>query len=179
METFFTADTHFGHTRIIEFHPHRGSSIEEMNKRIVENWNAVVGAKDDVWFLGDFAMGKLDESLRYFHRLRGKKHLIIGNHDSPRTINLPWTSVDYYKEWKQKPYKAVLCHYPFLTWNGAHNGVYALHGHSHGMLAPTTTTRMDVGIDCHPEFRPFHLDEVVDYMSDKEYVVIDAHRPRH
>lgn len=176
INTFFCSDLHFGHQRIIEFHPNRADTIDEMNERIVENWNAVVSPKDETWLLGDLAMGKLDDSLKFFHRLNGRKHLVSGNHDGNRTKALPWSSVQDYKEWKQKPYRAVLSHYPFLTWNGAHHGVWMLHGHSHGLLEPTNTTRMDVGIDTHPEFRPYHLDEIAEIMDKRSYEPVDAHR---
>lgn len=173
---FFTADLHFGHERIIEFHPDRGNSLEEMHDRLVTNWNETVSRGDEVWMLGDFAMGKLDTSLKFFHKLNGSKHLVSGNHDGNRTKNLPWASVNDYKEWRRKPYKAVLSHYPMLTWNGAHRGTWMLHGHSHGLLAPTTTTRMDVGVDCHPDFRPFSLDEIALEMDSREYIAVDAHK---
>lgn len=172
---FFTADLHFGHERIIEFHPDRGDSLDEMHDRLVTNWNETVSRRDEVWVLGDFAMGKLDDSLKFFHKLNGSKHLVSGNHDGNRTKALPWASVRDYKEWRQKPHKAVLSHYPMLTWNGAHRGSWMLHGHSHGLLAPTTTTRMDVGVDCHPEFRPFSLDEIAAEMADRQYIVVDGH----
>lgn len=175
MTIFFTADLHFGHERIVEFHPSRGSTVEEMNETLVERWNSVVQRGDEVWVLGDFAMGRLDDSLKFFHRLAGSKHLVSGNHDGNRTKALPWASVDDYREWRQKPHKAVLSHYPMLTWNGAHWGTWMLHGHSHGLLRAETTTRMDVGVDCHPELRPFSLDEVALVMADREYVPVDAH----
>ena len=180
MEHYFTADLHIGHARIREFHPDRpGPSVEEMNEAIVDNWNATVGRKDTIHVLGDFAMGKLDDSLKYFYRLNGTKHLVAGNHDGNRTKKLPWVTVTDLKVFKQKPYaSAVLCHYPLLTWEGAHHGRIMLHGHSHGLLHPSlnaTTTRMDVGIDTHPEFRPYHIDEVAEYMDGREYQVIDGH----
>lgn len=171
----FTADLHFGHVRIVEFHPERGPDLATMHERLVDGWNSVVRKGDEVWVLGDFAMGRLDDSLKFFHKLNGSKHLISGNHDGNRTKALPWTSVNDYREWKRKPYRAVLSHYPMLTWNGAHHGVWMLHGHSHGLLGPTTTTRMDVGVDCHPELRPFSLDEIADEMSRREYTVVDGH----
>lgn len=174
----FTADLHFGHARIIEFHPHRGATLDDMHECLVENWNAAVAQRDEVWVLGDFAMGKLDDSLKFFHHLNGKKHLVSGNHDGNKTKALPWSSVQDYREWKQKPHRAVLSHYPMLTWNGAHHGVWMLHGHSHGLLAPTATTRMDVGVDCHPELRPFTLDEVEAEMAERAYIAVDGHTSR-
>lgn len=178
MNTWFTADLHFGHAKILQHHPHRGSSLDEMHARIVANWNAVVGPKDDVFVLGDFYLGRQSEphdAGHWFHALRGRKHLVVGNHDAASTLRLPWSNVSTLRSWKQKPHRAVLCHYPLLTWNGAHHGVWMLHGHSHGLLAPNQTTRLDVGVDCHPEFRPFSLDEVAAFMSERQYVVIDGH----
>ena len=179
-EHYFTSDLHFGHVRIREFHPGRpGDSVEEMNEAIVENWNATVPKGATVYVLGDFAMGKLDDSLKYFYRLNGSKHLIAGNHDGNRTKRLPWASVSDLALYKQKPYaSAVMCHYPLLTWEGAHHGRIMLHGHCHGLLRPglnEATTRMDVGIDTHPEFRPYHVDEIAAIMADREYEVIDGH----
>lgn len=173
---WFTADLHFGHRNIIKHHPGRGDSLDEMHDRLITAWNDTVSARDDVWVLGDFAMGPSADVPRYFMALRGRKHLVVGNHDHGPTRRLPWTTVHDIYEWKQKPHRAVLCHYPLLTWNGAHHGVWMLHGHSHGLLGPTTNTRMDVGVDCHPEMRPFSLDEVEADMAHREYVVVDGHR---
>jgi calcineurin-like phosphoesterase family protein len=176
VETFFTADLHFGHANILRHHPSRpGDDVEAMAEAIIERWNATVGRGDEVWLLGDFSFETPEDKARTFHRLHGRKHLIVGNHDNNATKRLPWTSVGELHTWKAKPNKAVLCHYPLLTWNGAHHGVWMLHGHSHGFLAPSITTRMDVGIDCNPEFRPFHLDEIVEIMSCRTYDAVDHH----
>lgn len=84
MSRWFTADTHFGHARICEFEPEaRGqfASVEEMNEQIIENFNSVLQPDDELWILGDVALGKLDDSLECISRLNGKKALVAGNHD--------------------------------------------------------------------------------------------------
>lgn len=53
---FFTSDLHFGHEKIIKACRRPFSSVEEMNGKLVENWNATVGAQDEVYILGDFAL---------------------------------------------------------------------------------------------------------------------------
>ena len=53
-----------------------------MNRALVERWNDHVGDDDEVWILGDLAMG--DRSLilpMYVAELRGTKILVPGNHD--------------------------------------------------------------------------------------------------
>lgn len=175
-DIWFTADLHFHHRSILRHRPSRpGVDVEMMGEVIVERWNRAVGKRDEVWVLGDFSFGTPEDKASTFHRLNGRKHLVAGNHDNNATKRLPWSSVSDLHTWKLKPHRAVLCHYPLLTWNGAHSGAWMLHGHSHGLLRAPTTTRMDVGVDCHPEHRPFHLDEIIAIMAERTYGVVGGH----
>jgi calcineurin-like phosphoesterase family protein len=56
MTIFFTSDTHFNHKNIIKLCNRPFTSIEEMNEKIIENWNNIVKPEDIVWHLGDFAL---------------------------------------------------------------------------------------------------------------------------
>ena len=59
MTTWFTADQHFGHARLLELSAARGaafSTVAEMNARLVHSWNSVVQPDDTVWVLGDSDM---------------------------------------------------------------------------------------------------------------------------
>lgn len=81
-ETFFFSDPHFYHANIIKF-GRPFSDVNEMNERIVKNWNETVTPEDKVWVLGDCVFaGK--ENLKIFERLNGRKFLVLGNHDSGR-----------------------------------------------------------------------------------------------
>ena len=53
-KVFFTSDTHFYHANIINFCKRPFANVETMNEALIENWNAVVGANDIVFHLGDF-----------------------------------------------------------------------------------------------------------------------------
>ena len=79
--TWWTADMHLGHRRIIELAHRPFGSLDEMNETIIQRWNAVVSDVDTVWVLGDVAMGPIDESLAMCARLKGRKVLVCGNHD--------------------------------------------------------------------------------------------------
>ena len=82
MKTFFTSDTHFNHANVIKYCARPFASIDEMNREMIDRWNAVVGAEDTVYHLGDFAMGKPTEWPGFLRQLYGaKKILIRGNHD--------------------------------------------------------------------------------------------------
>jgi calcineurin-like phosphoesterase family protein len=83
MTTWFTADAHFGHANIIRYCDRPFASVEAMRAALVERWNAVVAPDDRVFVLGDFALGRLEESLSVLPELNGVKDLLVGNHDRP------------------------------------------------------------------------------------------------
>jgi len=172
-EVFFTADTHFGHRFMAEW---RGfASLEEHDEFVLEQWNATVDPKDEVWFLGDFSFAKKEENPRIFHALNGRKHLVAGNHDPANVQELPWSSVNQIARRKFNGKRYVMCHFPMLTWQNAHHGALHLHGHTHGNLRAPESTRLDVGWDCHPESRPFSLSEVESAFEHLVYDYIDHH----
>lgn len=81
MTTFFTADLHLGHENIIRYAGRPFPSADEMDDALVAMWNDIVGAGDDVWVLGDVAMGRIDRSLALVGLMAGTKRLVVGNHD--------------------------------------------------------------------------------------------------
>lgn len=81
-KTFFIADTHFGHKRIIAYEKRPFATVEEMNQTMIENWNRVVGEEDRVFVLGDFSLLPLEETKEICQALHGEKILVMGNHDT-------------------------------------------------------------------------------------------------
>lgn len=79
---FFTADQHFGHINILKYQTgtRQFQTINEMNARLVELWNAVVSNGDEVYCLGDFSF-KQSIAAEILPKLNGRKILIAGNHD--------------------------------------------------------------------------------------------------
>lgn len=157
MTTFFISDTHFGDAPRLRVDKRPFASIEDMDRAIVERWNEVVAPDDEVWHLGDFALGPPPRRIaELLAGLPGRKHLIIGNNDGPATIEQPgWASVQHYAELTVEGKRLVLCHYAFRTWNRMGQGVIDLHGHSHGRLKPAPR-QYDVGVDVW-DFRPVTL----------------------
>lgn len=76
MSVFFTADTHFDDEAIIRYEDRPFANASEMNEAIIENWNRIVAADDEVYVVGDIG------NPEYLTRLNGKKYLIKGNHDT-------------------------------------------------------------------------------------------------
>lgn len=176
MSIFFTADTHFGHAKIIGFCNRPFNDFKEMDDALISNWNKIIDWKDDVYHLGDFACGP-DATDSYIanirYRLNGNIHLIGGNHDrkrrgsvlewSPRVANLPIVWKRDYHELQVGKKLFVLYHFPQWSWTEATKGSYHLFGHVHGKY-PGNGRSMDVGVDTN-NFTPVHIDDVVNRLS--------------
>jgi len=155
---WFTADTHFGHGAIRALLRRPFESTPAMDAALAGAWNAAVAPEDEVWHLGDFAVGHPDPAA-LLASLRGTKHLVWGNNDPPAIRELPgWASAQPYAEIEREGRALVLCHYPFRSWSGQGKGSWNLHGHSHGRLAPMPR-QFDVGVDPRG-FRPVRLGDL-------------------
>jgi len=132
-----------------------------MDEALIQRWNATVSADDEVWHLGDFALGSgLKRAAALLAALAGTKHLVAGNNDPPAVRALSgWASVADYAELDVEGVKLVMCHYPFRSWNGMAKGALDLHGHSHGRLLPLPR-QIDVGVDAW-DFAPVALARVL------------------
>lgn len=166
MTIFFTADTHFGHAGILSPRmrsPRPFADIQEHDEALVACWNAVVGPRDVVWHLGDFAY-RSDESYAraIFGRLNGTKHLICGNHDK-LAKRLPWTSQQDVAHVVDAGTGIWLSHYAHRAWPRSFRGDIHLYGHSHGSL-PGTSRSLDVGVDCWG-WTPVRLSQIRDRMA--------------
>ena len=161
MTLFFTSDTHFGHGGALRLYRRPFESVRQMDEAMIARWNEVVGPDDEVWHLGDVAIGQRPEAVAaILDRLPGRKHLVLGNNDGPATAGLgAWASVQHYAELRAGGAWLVLCHYPFRTWNGMGRSALNLHGHSHGRLKPLRR-QADVGVDAW-DFRPVPLAEIL------------------
>lgn len=83
---YFTSDTHFGEPRVLNIDRRPFSSLAEHDTALVANWNDTVSPEDEIWHLGDFASKKKGFAEDLLTRLNGRKHLIVGNNDSPGTV---------------------------------------------------------------------------------------------
>lgn len=157
---YFTSDTHFNHTNIISYCQRPFKNVDEMNERIIANWNEVVGENDIIFHLGDFCLGGAAEWTRLLERLNGKIYLIMGNHDRK---NIRQVFMDRFEHVAMQMHIEVgkqriyLNHYPFLCFEGGYKDVWQLFGHVHtrktntgidaGRLKYLYPTQYDVGVD--------------------------------
>lgn len=132
---FFTSDLHLGHENCIRLCNRPFSSIEEMDETLIENWNHKVTGKDTVYILGDLIYRSQKPPEEYLRRRRGKKHLILGNHD--RGWIRSCQTEQFFERVNNLLYVAdgkrqyTLCHYPMMSWPHIMR-CYMVFGHIHG-----------------------------------------------
>lgn len=75
---WFTSDEHYGHSEMLQYRRH--SSIEEMDRALIENHNSVVKSENDtVVHVGDFTLSKdLDYVDHIIQQLNGNHVWIMG-----------------------------------------------------------------------------------------------------
>jgi calcineurin-like phosphoesterase family protein len=182
MTIWFTADLHLGHSNIIKYCGRPFQDVDEMNSQLIERWNDVVVPDDTVWVVGDFALGKIDETLPLAAELAGHKILLAGNHDrcwdghgpkaagwTDRYLNAGFAKVVQGQlKLKIEGTKVTLSHFPyrgdsqdqdrFLDHRPIDKGAWLIHGHVHERWAQSGRM-INVGVVA-TEFRPISEAEV-------------------
>lgn len=181
---FWTSDTHFNHSKIIEYSTRPFKTVEEMNEALISNWNSVVKKSDIVYHLGDFGFtaGKGDivkDIKSILQRLNGSINLILGNHDcqnyNERVLKL-FCSHTLLRDKTINGQRIIMLHYAMRTWPGQHKGSWNLYAHSHGNLPDDLNSlSIDVGVDCH-NYTPISFEQVKEIMSKKTYKPLETHR---
>jgi len=127
---FYTSDLHLAHSNIIKLCNRPFADVNEMNNSLIANWNSRITNNDTVYIVGDlYFRAENPESL--IVQLKGKKHLIIGNHDSTwiKKVDVAkyFKSVERMIVFGNGKCKVTLCHYPMMSFEGD----YLIHGHIH------------------------------------------------
>lgn len=184
---FFVSDNHYGHSNIIGFCKRPFENVEEMDKKLIENWNNKVPKDGIVFHLGDFAWGGFNFWKKIREQLNGDIILIKGNHDiknQTTSANNLFQDVKMQMRIEIEGRKIWLNHFPLLCYSGTYrdfNGLeYNLFGHVHlsnykerntgmdcdrcfQMLFPT---QYDVGVDFN-EFAPISWKEVDERIKEQ------------
>ena len=154
----FISDLHLGHRSIVKFSgPERGgvTTVDEHDAWIVSQWNSVVAKNDLVWVLGDVCFDKA--KLPLLKRMKGNKHLILGNHDE--------FGIDDYLEYFNKihgfmKYKGFwISHSPIhpIELRGKKN----IHGHVHKNSIPDSNY-INVSVEA-IQGKPISIEEIRSY----------------
>lgn len=131
----YISDLHFGHANVIKFDSRPFRDVEEMDRCMIERWNGKVGDDDDVWIVGDFCHRSSKDPGWYLKQLKGRKHLIIGNHDNVILQNKEsqrhFESIEKTGFVKDDGKQIILYHYPIAEWKYMRHGSWHVYGHLH------------------------------------------------
>lgn len=157
MNIWVVSDTHFSHANIIKYAGRPFENIEEMNETMVDRWNSVVKDEDIIWHLGDVYF----KNPEIISRLKGRKNLLLGNHDSGKDQNL-LQNFQKIELWKSFPdFGIVMTHIPLhpscLIKNDG-TKVLNVHGHIHEKDSPEGNYR-NVCVE-KTNFTPINLEEL-------------------
>ena len=142
---YYIGDLHFGQEDIIAADKRPYSSIAEMDQALIDNWNKKVSSDEDkVYIIGDFCYLSDKEPEWYLSQLKGRKYLIIGNHDDSTLESLEARKylhgIYQIKRIKDEGRKIVLCHFPLADWQGSGSGAYHIFAHiGHDRLSEAST----------------------------------------
>ena len=149
---YYTADLHIGHANIITYCDRPFHDVDAMDEAIVDMWNDTVTDDDEIWVLGDLALGARPGPMGLASLLRGRKILVPGNHDTCWKKKKVAASANkiYYDagfELVHQPDPVTLAgqrvlrsHFPFLVpdsdqrypdFRPVDHGEWLLHGHIH------------------------------------------------
>ena len=182
--TYFISDTHFYHRNILEYSGRPFSSVEEMHKTIIRNWNSQVRDQDTVIVVGDFSFGTNAETKGILDQLKGTKILVKGNHDKNGLAGFDFVCETM--TLKIADEFVLVCHYPYKHkwYKSLYNkikhffkgkkqfrrrhdwyypedtGGFLLNGHSHSKLK-VQGRAIHVGVDAW-NFKPIPLQKIAD-----------------
>ena len=188
MRNWFTADLHLGHRNIIDYCNRPFADVAEMNRVLITNWNKTIGHDDTVWVVGDFALGKIDETLRMVRQLNGRKVLVAGNHDrcwhghkrradgwTERYLDAGFDKIIQGETTVDLPNgtTATICHFPYRGDSHAtdrfaehrpnNTGGWLIHGHVHDRWR-LSNRMINVGVDVN-DYRPLAADTIADLIG--------------
>ena len=168
---YFTSDLHLGHERIIDLVPRPFVNADDMNDQIIDYLAGSIRPGDELWILGDIAMGKPATTLPLLEMIPCDLHLILGNHDKGHPL--------FGSKRRLAPYEALsnvkfigieatikiggieveINHFPYSgdEWERDDHrpyypndyGRWLLHGHVHGQWFQNGK-QINVGVDAAP-----------------------------
>ena len=87
MAKYVFADPHFYSEKIIALGERPFTSVSQMNKTIIQNYNSVINSQDICYWLGDIMYDASQDKVRkILAQMRGRKYLILGNHDRNHSV---------------------------------------------------------------------------------------------
>ena len=108
------------------------------DRMLIDYWNETVRNDDIVWFLGDFVLGGRNVLNDYASKLKGRKRIILGNHDNLKDKDYLEAGFEFVSRWPVVlAQHIILSHAPLPS---VPAGFYNIFGHVHSAAAVPTQT---------------------------------------
>lgn len=173
---WFSSDLHLGHNRSFIYEPRGFTSVDEHDETIINNWNSIIEEEDEVYILGDLMLNDNEKGIQNLLRLNGKKHIVLGNHDTDTRVALYrehiTTDIKHANKINYKGYHFYLSHFPTITSNIEKESLKQctcnLHGHTHDKrkFYKDIPFIYNVALDAHNNF-PVLLDDIIEDMENE------------
>lgn len=176
---YFTSDWHFCHDREFLYGPRGFTNPHDMNAAIIKNYNEIIQPDDDVYVLGDCMLNDNEEGMKCIKQLKGRIHIIRGNHDSPARLELYRNCYNVVEVCDAKflvikGYNIFLSHYPSIVSNydadrPLNKRTISICGHSH---TKDKWLDFDKGLIYHAELdahdnKPVSFEQVIADIKEK------------
>lgn len=177
---WITSDLHFYHKGVLHFCPDTRpfTDLDDMHDKIIQEWNSKVSDNDLIFHLGDFSFKGKDATTEVLSQLKGKKVMILGNHD--KTLRNQFRRGQYgieeicdYMEVRIDGTKVCMSHFPMVCFNQAGRGAVMLHAHTHSSYQGKGRT-VDVGYDNWGRIIPIR--EAIDFCLQRPVYSPDQHK---
>lgn len=167
---YVVADPHFGHFNIIRYCNRQFKTSEEMDKFEINSFNSVIkDDKDELIIVGDFCLKSAQHHNYYasiLKKLRGRKILIIGNHDELRPrfyLEVGFYAIHTSLEIKINGIDTVLVHDPCFSCTD--RSKLFLCGHVHDLFHVQKNV-INVGVDVN-NYIPQSEEQIYELYNEK------------
>lgn len=149
MAVKYIADLHLDRAESLapNFDDRGFEGLEEQFQEIKRRWNSTVEESDDVYLIGDTTGSRSGVGLNWLLRvqeLKGRKHLIKGNHETElqqvdairfqEVANQVYVEIVDLKRIEDNGRSVLMFHYPMSFWGQCDQGSFHLHGHLHSYI---------------------------------------------
>lgn len=175
---YYISDTHFNEQKIFDKCKRPFESLDEMKDTIIKKWNNKVKDTDIVYVLGDIGKDDDPSTIDIFKKLKGHKHLIVGNHDHDMIDAIKksnvFESIKFIDLIIDGDYKVCVCHYPLMDWMEFNRDGLLVYGHIHNKTEDyyKNLKAYNAGVDV-IDFEPRTLKELMklkEVNNDEPYI---------
>lgn len=174
---WLTSDLHLCHDKEFIYKQRGFHSVHEMNEQIIKNFNEVIDDDDDLYLLGDLMLNDNVTGMKLLNQLPGRKHIILGNHDTDARVELYKTGRQVVEILgcasilKYNKFHFYLCHYPTMTANFdldkyLSQRLLSLSGHTHSQDKWDLAGGYNVALDAHNCY-PVEINTIIQDFKNK------------